>query len=297
MIKAITSNRISNAILIKKKKIKKLILVEGSHDKLFFLKFKDENCSVELAYGWKNVIQVLDDLKAKHFENCIGVIDADLKKVIPEEFEMPDNIFMTDLHDINIETIEHSFNVIYKSHCSEDKNDVFTSYKKITDLKNYIYELSKPLSFLRILSKRKNYHLSFKSKDETSNNIDYSKFINKEKFEFTSLKNLVETVINFSRSKTKNALPQNEILLKELADLLENERNKYEVTKITNGHDFGEIITLGLKKCLGSNQHIKADNILRDCILNYEYSEFKKTNLYLSIRDTELKYGVAFLKN
>lgn len=297
MRESISHNRIANAILIKRNKIKKIILVEGSNDMLFFSKFKESDCFLELAFGWENVIMTINELLNQNFQACIGIIDSDLKPIIPEDIIIPSNVFCTDCHDINIETIEYSFNVIYNHHCSSEKSLSFKSQKNIEDIKSYTYELSKPLSFLRILSKRNKYNLCFKSKNDDSNSLDYSKFINKDKYEFISLEKLVETVINFSINRTTNKIPDKKIIIDELINLLKTEGNDYEFKHLTNGHDFGEIMALGLKKSLGSNQHIKADIFLKECILNYEYAEFKKTNLYNNIVIFEDKNNIKYLKN
>lgn len=293
----LTHNRIVNSILIKKDKIKKIIIVEGSHDQLFFSKFKDDDSTLELAFGWSNVINVVKELSNQNFNKCIGIIDTDLKPIIPENYTIPQNVFSTDCHDINIETIEYSFDIIYNHYSSNDKDEKFKKDNNLQNIKEYTYQLSKPLSFLRVLSKRKKYNLCFKSKEEDGNSLDFSKFINKDNYKFISIDKLVDTVINYSRSRIKEVLPKKEVIIQELNELIQNEENNYDYRKLTNGHDFGEIILLGLKKVLGNNQHIKADNILKDCVLNYEFSEFKKTNLYTNIKRYQKANNENYLKN
>ena len=297
MRNAITANRVANSILIKRKSINKVIIVEGTHDLLFFSKFKHSESQIEIAFGWENVINVINSLLEEGYENCIGIIDTDLKPIIPESYVIPDNVFTTDCHDINIETIEYSFDIIYNHYCSTEKDKKFKEDNQLSDMKRYIYSLALPISCLRILSKRHTYNLCFKCKDEEGSSLDFTKFIDKDKFKFINIEKLVETVVNYSRNRIKNEIPTKDIIVTELNKLIEEESETYDKKHITNGHDFGEIILIGLKKKLGNNQHIKSDDFLKDCILTYEFVEFQKTKLFQQIKEFEVINNIEYLKN
>ncbi|RNA63222.1 hypothetical protein D1631_15440 [Chryseobacterium nematophagum] len=297
MRNAITPNRVANSILIKRKSMNKVIIVEGTHDLLFFSKFKHSESQIEIAFGWENVINVVNSLLKEGYDNCIGIIDTDLKPIIPESYIIPANVFTTDCHDINIETIEYSFDIIYNHYCSKEKDKKFKEDNQLNDIKTYIYSLALPISFLRILSKRNSYNLRFKCKDEEGNSLDFTKFIDKDKFKFINIEKLVEAVMNYSRNKIKTDIPTKDIIVAELNQLIEQENDTYDRNKITNGHDFGEIILVGLKRKLGNNQHIKSDDFLKDCILNYEFVEFQKTKLFQQIKRFEATNTIEYLKN
>ena len=126
-----TVDRIANSIIQRRKKHENFILVEGSHDRLFLLKFKNDTTQIELTFGWEKLIDIMSVLKQRGFEKAIGIIDKDLREFIPENHTYDENIIITDEHDINILCIEKSFDVIFQSYCSEDKVERFKSEKNI----------------------------------------------------------------------------------------------------------------------------------------------------------------------
>lgn len=289
-----TVDRIANSIIQRRKKHENFILVEGSHDRLFLLKFKNDTTQIELTFGWEKLIDIMSVLKQRGFEKAIGIIDKDLREVIPENHTYDKNIIITDEHDINILCIEKSFDVIFENYCSEDKVERFKSEKNISCLKTYTYDLAKPLSFLKILNKREKLNLSFKSNDSKKNKLDYSKFIDKNKYELISFDKLIETITNFSRNKTENKILNNDEILSKLKSIIKDEN--YDNSKINSGHDFGEIISLGFKKVLGTIE-LDSETFLKENILNYDINNFTQTLIFKHIKDCENRQQTTYLKH
>ncbi|MNH34687.1 hypothetical protein D3C79_952990 [compost metagenome] len=69
----------------------------------------------------------------------------------------------------------------------------------------------------------------------------------------------------------------------------------YDDTKLNCGHDFGEVICLGLKKALGTIE-IDSELFLRENILNYESNDFVKTKLFEDITNIETKQKTKYFK-
>ncbi|WP_194976376.1 hypothetical protein [Aquiflexum lacus] len=293
MREAITLDRIANSIIQRRKKFDNFILVEGSHDRLFFLKFKNNNSQIEITFGWEKLIAIIKLLKDRNFDKVIGIIDKDLRDIIPENSNLDDEVILTDDHDINVLCLEQSFNTIFNSYCSLDKVEKFKDEKKTECLKEYTHNLLKPLSYLKILNKREGLHLCFKANDQHKKNIDYSKFIDKNKYELIALEKLVETITNYSRGRTKEKLIANEIILNKLKIIIKNE--DYENSKLNCGHDFGEVICLGLKKVLGTKE-VESEAFLKENILAYEWNNFITTDLYKKIRVLENKCKTNYLR-
>lgn len=294
MIGNITADRIANSIIQRKKQYENFILVEGTHDRLFLLKFKNADTQVEITFGWEKLIDVLTILKARGYNKTIGIIDQDLREIIPEESISNDDIIITDHHDINIVCLEESFNTIFQSYCSEEKVKTFKAEKNVPCIKEYTYNLVKPLSFLKILNKRESLNLTFKSNDAKKNKLDYSKFIDKNKYELISLDKLVETITNFSRNKTQQKIIADNIILEKLNIILNNEN--YENAKLSSGHDFGEIVCVGLKKTLGTKE-IDSEIFLKENILSYDSTAFVNTLIYKKIKTREAVQGTQYLKS
>ena len=138
MIGDITVDRIANSIMQRRKKYENFILVEGSHDYLLILKFKNEGTQVEITFGWEKLVEIIANLKSKGFEKAIGIIDRDLRDLVPENTEFVDEIILTDEHDINIMSLEKSFEIVFKSYCSPEKVENFKQEKKNNCIKSYI---------------------------------------------------------------------------------------------------------------------------------------------------------------
>ncbi|MFH6944480.1 hypothetical protein [Flavobacterium sp. FlaQc-50] len=289
----ISIDRIANSIIQRRKRYNNFILVEGSHDRLFFLKFKDENTQIEITFGWEKLISIISRLKELGFEKVIGIVDKDLRQIIPEELKTEENVIVTDEHDINIICIEKSFETIFQSYCSAEKVDKFKSNKKIDCLKNYTHGIIRPLSYLKVLNKRENLNLSFKGNDSSKKNIDYSKFIDKQNYEFISLDKLVETITNYSRNRTEKTILTNKAIVEKLTNLIQKE--SYVNPDLNCGHDFGEIICLGLKKVLGTKE-IEGELFLKETLLVYETSDFITTNIFKQIKYLENKQSTEYLR-
>lgn len=290
---SITLDRIANSILQRSKKYENFILVEGSHDRLFFLKFKTPGSQIEITFGWEKLKALLTLLKDRGYHKVIGVLDKDHRDLIPLGIALENEIVETDCHDINILTIDKSFETIFNSYCSEVKYESFLKARKITCLKSYTFSIAENLSYLRLLNSRENLHLTFKTNDGQKNRLDYSKFINKDKYEFISVEKMIETITNFSRSKTKETISADDVIYKKLIDLKNKESFNYVI--FNNGHDFSEIICLGLKKALGSRD-VEPELFLKDNILSYESSDFVKTKMYFEIKKLEKTKKTQFLK-
>lgn len=240
---SITLDRIANSILQRSKKYDNFILVEGSDDRLFFLKFKTETSQIEITFGWEKLLDLLKLLEDRGFDKVIGILDKDHRDLIPLGIALDKKIVETDCHDINILTIDKSFETIFKSYCSDSKYDLFLKAKKITCLKSYTFSITENLSYLRLLNSRENLHLTFKTNEGKKNRLDYSKFVNKDNYEFISVEKMIETITNFSRSKTKQTIPTDDFIYKKLIDLKNKENFDHVI--FNNGHDFSEIICLG----------------------------------------------------
>ena len=294
MIGDITVDRIANSIMQRRKKYENFILVEGSHDYLLILKFKNEGTQVEITFGWEKLVEIIANLKSKGFEKAIGIIDRDLRDLVPENTEFVDEIILTDEHDINIMSLEKSFEIVFKSYCSPEKVENFKQEKKNNCIKSYTHNIVRPLSYLKILNKRENLNLVFKTNNSKKNRFDYSKFIDKEKYELISLEKLVETITNFSRGKTDKQIIDNHSILKKLTSIMQSET--HENTKLNSGHDFGEFISICLKKRLGTFE-VDGETFLKETILAYDSSDFKLTSIFKNIKKLEVAHQTAYLRH
>lgn len=253
------------------------VLVEGENDELFYSKFLNENeVQLEICHGKENVleaIQILDKNNTR--KKYIGIVDKDYDFLNENVFEST-NLIRTDYHDIETMCISSSaFEDFSKEYCKVDKvNKICSDSKK--SLKEHIFELAKPIAGMRILSIKNNYTLKFKPSGKETKELDYTKFICKDKYEFLGLDELMNAL---SRYYNQGLPKTNKELIEELESL---DIDKYEILDIIHGHDLSNIIVVGLKKTIGKNSlnNTKRDEVERVLRLAYSKEEFTKTNLY-----------------
>lgn len=256
------------------------VLVEGENDELFYSKFLDEKeVQIEICHGKENVldaIQILDENSRN--KKYIGLVDKDYDYLLDNIFES-DNLIRTDFHDVETMCISSSgFDDFSKEYCKASKVEALCS-EKSKNLREHIIELAKPIAGLRILSVKNKYSLKFKPSSRETKELDYTKFICKNNYDFLGLEDLLKSLERFYNQ----GLPKsNEELIKELKSL---DLSKYEILDIVHGHDLSNIIVIGLKKTIGKSSlnNTKRDEVERALRLSYSREEFKGTNIYQSL--------------
>ena len=256
------------------------ILVEGENDELFYSKFLDENeVQIEICHGKENVleaVQILDRNGAS--KKYIALVDKDYDFLVENPFKS-ENLVRTDFHDIETMCISSTaFEDFIKEYCQSHKIDNICSPKS-KSLKEHIFDLAKPIAGLRMLSIKNNYSLKFKPSGKESKELDYTKFICKDKYDFLGLDSLMKALERYYNQ----GLPKsNEELIQELESL---DLDKYEILDIVHGHDLSNIIVVGLKKSIGKSSlnNTKRDEVERALRLSYSREEFSKTSIYKNL--------------
>lgn len=265
------------------------VLVEGENDELFYSKFLDESeVQIEICHGKNNVleaIQILD--KNVSNKKYVGIVDKDYDFLDEKPFTS-NNLVRTDYHDIETMCISSAaFEDFSKEYFKSEKVENFCS-KKSKSIKEHLLELARPIAELRILSIKNNYTLKFKPSGKETKELEYTKFVCKDKYDFLGIENLLQTIKRFHNQ----GLPKsNEELIQELDTL---DLSKYEILDIVHGHDISNIIVVGLKKAIGKSSlnKTKRDEVERALRLSYSREEFAKTQIFrslISISDTLIK--------
>lgn len=290
MTEHITPERIANSIMLKESGVNYLI-VEGKTDFRLFKKFIDNNnSSIEIAFGNLNVIDVVNELKRRNFNNVIGIIDSDFR-ILDEEVEIED-ILMTDYHDIEISFINSpTFETIMSSYYKEDKFEKLFN-KNFSELKNYYFNISKNIGYLKWLNKIDNLGLTFKPASPEGKTIDYNVFISASDLKYKGDDKLVDAILNFCNGKVKVEVKKEEIL-----ERLNTFKKDVDLNQLCNGHDIMNIISISLRQHISNlnSKSIPADQLEKEFSLAYESRYFMETNLYKKIKNIEETKEVTIL--
>lgn len=254
------------------------ILVEGETDEMFFSKFLDDSeCHIEICNGKQNLIAALEIINSHTKKiKVIGIIDKDFDFIIAPQSPAPSNLLNTDFHDVEMMCINSdSFEYFASEYFSKTKLKNFLSEKKNITLREYLLSLTKPISELRIVSLKNNLNLAFKQTTTKTKELDFKKFICKDKFIFKGYDKLIETIKTYYNQGVELNSKDLESQIKTL-DL--REFDNYDVCK---GHDLTKVIIIGILKKIGktNSENITTEEIERSLRLSFSLMDFNKTKL------------------
>lgn len=250
------------------------LLVEGDSDRAFYKRFVDtSSCEIVSVAGKPSsklrVISVLKILENTSFQGVLAIVDADFDHLTTQIYQSP-NLIRTDTHDLETMLVNSpAFDKVISEFSSEEKIIQFNR-----DIKLTILETGISIGYLLWISQRDGLNLSFES-------ITFSKFIDEQTLQIDELK-LVREVKN--KSQVFSLKDEN---LQQL--LVDQRKNNHDPWQICCGHDLVEILSLGLRKAIGSNKAVDVEPISleRNLRLAYEEIYFRDTQVYLHIRKWE----------
>ena len=255
------------------------VLVEGDTDELFFSKVLDESvCQIEICHGKKNVIDALNIVNSHLSKKpkTIGIVDKDFDFLIIPNPAYPNNLLSTDYHDVEMMCFaSKSFQYFANEYFSSLKVKNLLADLKINTLEDHILSLTHPISYLRIVSLQNNLNLAFKETNVKTRELDFKKFICKDKFTFKGDDALIETIRTYYNQGVKIEAEYLQSKIKEL-DL-----SKFSLLDICKGHDFTKILLIGISKRIGKTNmnSVSTEEIERSLRLSYTILDFQKTEL------------------
>ena len=248
------------------------LVVEGRDDRLFMERFTcNETCKIVVAEGKENVEEVITILDQDNFGGVLGIVDADFDRIQCIK-RASSNIVMPAYHDLETMLI-----------CSPALDRVLNEYAsqtKIRDAKMDILEelidKALPVAYLRLISLRERLELRF-------DGLIYSSWVNINTWAI-NIRTLVEEVKNKSQRHDLSS----QLLT---AAMKEVQLEKPHAREMCTGADLIEILAIGLRRVLGTNQQssVNGINLRRSLRLAYSDGEFRKSSLGKDIRKWESK--------
>lgn len=271
MRELISVDRVANQIrLLRSTYSGTFLLVEGDSDKTFYERFVNKTLCELISLSGKpsskvRVIAVLKILEESSFQGILAIIDADFDR-LTALLEHSPNLLCTDTHDLETMVINSpAFDKVVLEFGSKEKIANFNQDIKLAMLKTGIL-----VGYLRWISQRGQLNLTFEG-------IKFSKFIDEENLQIDELKLIREV-----KNKSQDYLLKNEDLQQQLTG---QKSNNYDPWQVCCGHDLVEILSLGLRKAIGSNNaaDVEPNSLERNLRLAYEEVYFCQTQLYSHI--------------
>ena len=260
------------------------VYVESGCDCRFWKTFFNlNNVKLRACNGWPNVV---DSVIKGNNESivCIGIVDRDFRDYVANYGELPQNVFVSDEHDVEMtiikaEGIERVIN-------NFDPSDHIQRYEvkegaKVLDI---VLGISNRIGVLKLLDRRENLNFKLRKvgKGDEFDLPSYEKILDKEGH-FISNQKMVEYLIGWSTSnKSQPSKSLNEILTLYEAEDIAN----YDSYKLSSGHDVTYLIAYLIWKHI-SGEKTDKEELERILRATYSTESFKKT----AIRSTLLQWG------
>lgn len=252
------------------------LLVEGGSDKTFYERFVNKlACELVIVSGKPSsklrVITVLEILEKSSFQGMLAIVDADFDRLENLVYSSP-NLLRTDTHDLETMLLNSpAFNTVVAEFGSEEKIAQFNR-----DVRLALLETGMSVGYLLWISQCDRLNLTF-------DGITFSKFVDEQTLQIDELK-LIREVKNKSQAFS---LKDEDLQQR----LVSQKSNNHDPWQVCCGHDLVEILSLGLRKALGSNKaaDLESSSLERNLRLAYEEVYFRDTHLYLNIRTWESK--------
>jgi len=269
-------DRVANQIRLRRSTYQgTFLLVEGGSDKVFYERFTDKSeCELITVSGKPSsklrVIAVLKILEEESdFRGVLAIVDADFDRLTTPPYHSS-NLLYTDTHDLESMLINSpAFDKVLAEFGSEEKILRFNR-----DIKLAILESSVSVGYLLWISQCDELNLTF-------DGIAFSKFVDEQNLQIDELK-LIREVKNKSQAFSL----RDENLQLRLKTQKSGNHNPWQVCC---GHHLVEILSLSLRKTIGSNKSsdVESDSLERYLRLAYEETYFRDTQLYVNIRSWE----------
>ncbi|MFB2920855.1 MULTISPECIES: DUF4435 domain-containing protein [Aerosakkonema] len=268
--------RDANAIRLRRETFSgTFLLVEGSSDKTFYERFVDQSECQLICYPGRKpssklwAIEVMNILEKEKFQGIFAIVDADFDHLEVPLHSSP-NLFRTDTHDLETMLLNSpALDKVIAEFGSEEKTARFGQ-----DIRTALLENGMPIGYLRWVSQIDGLNLAFEG-------IKFSSFINEPTLKIDQLK-LIQEVKNKSQAFALDSeYLQQRLMIQKSSD--------HDPWQICCGHDLVEILSLGLRKAIGSakTSDVEPNSLERNLRLAYEVTYFCKTQIYLSVHSWE----------
>ncbi len=250
------------------------LLVEGSSDKVFYERFVDKIiCQIVVISGnpsnKERVIAVLGILEKSNFLGVLGIVDADFDRLETSAHHSP-NLLRTDTHDL--ETMLINSPALDKVLAELGSTEKISKFMSVRDT---LVEAGISIGYLRWISQCDG--LSF-----TFSDLKFSKFVDEQNLQIDELK-LIQEVKNKSQNLSLDSRDIQQ-------QLTTKKSGSHDCWQVCCGHDLVEIMSLGLRKAIGTMKpsDVGSDSLERFLRVAYEEVYFQKTQLYADIQKWEV---------
>lgn len=275
------------------------LLVEGAKDIKVYSRLVNKNAvRIRQTHGKYKQREVYRILIERGFNSMLCVRDADFLRVPGNEKfnpEYAESIFATDGHDSEVMMIgSDALNNLLLITSADEKIKAFEG-KHNCDIRSLVFELAKPIGYLRYANKKHNLGLSFKPERPEGNKIKFKKFICEKNFKIFNIDTMINTIYEYSKNRGKE-VSSREIILEKF---LEVSSLDIPIIELVNGHDISEILSMVITKGLQSDSKLIQDqtSVESSLALAYELRHFHGSNLFMTLQKWSTSNGINIIQS
>lgn len=257
-----------------------ILFVEGDTDVKFFKYFvcsekyilqpDDFDSLINIGGGNKNkVVEAIKKANEEGIKGIVGIVDADFDNL--KNVHFVENLYRTDTHDLESMLLksEKSLKKVLNQYC---KDDYLISDTDIPKIQNILLETSKYIGYALWCSNEYRWWIDFKG-------FPINKFID-EKCDLD-----LKEACGLLKIKSKD-----DTLSLETIELEVNKKisEKWDLWQVCRGKEMLRVLVEYIKHNIKNSTH-GHENLRMNFILAFDSLDFMNTNLYVSIRDWELK--------
>jgi hypothetical protein len=252
-----------------------IVVVEGDTDARVFEKLLNKTlCQVVVARCKANALAAIESLEAEGFQGVVAIVDADFMRLRGQQ-PTSGSVLLTDWHDLEIILIESgAFEAVLREYGSKTKLSNLRKRNPLEPRKT-VYGSARPFGALRLLSESENLALRFEG-------LDFGRPVDRGTL-------VVDTAVLVMcvLSRSERSVAEKPRILEQLAEICED--RDVDSRELCSGHDVVAILSIGLRKLLGSNdaRRVRPDELERALRLAFDPSEFKRTRLYTDLQSWE----------
>ena len=244
------------------------VLVEGTTDVALFKRFTDATAAHMSHVGNKELVSAtVEIMNREAFSGVVGIVDSDRDRILG--IAQTSNVFAMDHCDVEC--------TLLLSDAYLKVMDEYASPAKVTrfqnaygDVREHLFAQCAHLGGLRLVSRIENLNLTFED-TQYEHFTDVNMVVN------------IEAMIDYVLQKSGQAQSRDKVRRR----LSELDAMHYDATELCNGHDTVAILTIGLKRALGSNRGLRAEDMERALRLSFEYEHLRRTALHREIAEWE----------
>ena len=268
------------------------VFVESGCDCRFWKTYLNrENTKLRACDGWSKVLESVKMTTDKN-ELCIGIIDRDFRDYVNNYGDLPDNVFVSDQHDVEMMIVKaEGIERVINNYDAEEHIAKFENQEG--NVLSFVLNITDRIGILKMIDRRDklNFKLRKRGKQTEFDLPNYEKFLDKAGH-FVSDEKMIDYLIAWSKDNKHSPIKSRD----EILALYQQENlGDFDSYQLSSGHDVTYMIAYLIKRQISKEQTDKEEieKLLRS---SYTHASFEQTELFGRLAEWCVENDMMILK-